>query len=122
LALTFVAIDVSDDVVQDVFSTAITTGTAPYCVANLLLICLVVKNLLLDLTQALLIEPAARLSPSRTDAVPKAITPTTTFENTTFDTPFRHNSASQNGIEETHDEVDQRILEELAGRICCDVR
>jgi hypothetical protein len=105
-----------------VFSTATTTGTAPYCVANLLLIFLVVKNLLLDLTQALLIEPAARLFPSRTDAVPKAITPTITFENTTFDTPFRHNSASQNGTEQTHDGVNQRILEELARRICYGVR
>ena len=53
---------------------------------------------------------------------PKAITtPTafenTAFENTTFDTPFRHSSASQNGTEQMHDEVDQRILEELTGRI-----
>ena len=34
-----------------------------------------------------------------------------------FDTPSRSSSASQRGIEQTHDEVDQRILEELTGRV-----
>ena len=34
-----------------------------------------------------------------------------------FDTPLRSSSASQRGIEQTHDEVDQRILEELTGRV-----
>jgi hypothetical protein len=141
----------------------------PYCVVNLLLICLVVKNLVLDLILALQIEPAGRLLPSRIgdrtlsgdlgilygrvdsnqlnialsiplvkqivnnapDVViwsaafelvactisPKAITPPTALENTTFETPFRHSSASQSGTEQTHDEVDQRILEELTWRV-----
>jgi hypothetical protein len=47
--------------------------------------------------------------------------PPTALENTTFETPFRHSSASQNGTEQTHDEVDQRILEELTGRVYYDV-
>ncbi|KAL7799783.1 serine/threonine-protein kinase Sgk2 [Trichoderma ceciliae] len=38
-----------------------------------------------------------------------------------FDTPVRSSSASQRGIEQTHYEVDQRILEELTGRIYYDV-
>ncbi|KFY91421.1 hypothetical protein V500_04682, partial [Pseudogymnoascus sp. VKM F-4518 (FW-2643)] len=38
-----------------------------------------------------------------------------------FDTPLRSSSASQRGIEQTHDEVDHRILEELAGRVYYDV-
>ncbi|KFY02814.1 hypothetical protein V490_00391, partial [Pseudogymnoascus sp. VKM F-3557] len=38
-----------------------------------------------------------------------------------FDTPLRSSSASQRGIEQTHDEVDQRILEELTGRVYYDV-
>jgi hypothetical protein len=38
-----------------------------------------------------------------------------------FDTPLRSSSASQRGIEQTHDEVDQRILEELTGRVYDDV-
>lgn len=38
-----------------------------------------------------------------------------------FDTPLRSSSASQRGIEHTHDEVDQRILEELTGRVYYDV-
>jgi hypothetical protein len=46
----------------------------------------------------------------------------TTFKNTVFDTPLRPNSASQIGIEQTHDEVDQRILEELTGRVYYDVQ
>jgi hypothetical protein len=53
---------------------------------------------------------------------PQAITPPTALENTTFETPFRHSSASQSGTEQTHDEVDQRILEELTGRVYYDVR
>ncbi len=52
---------------------------------------------------------------------PKAITPPTAFESAVFDTPLRSSSASQRGIEQTHDEVDQRILEELAGRVYYDV-
>jgi hypothetical protein len=52
---------------------------------------------------------------------PKAKTPPTALENTTFETPFRHSSASQSGTEQTHDEVDQRILEELTGRVYYDV-
>jgi hypothetical protein len=52
---------------------------------------------------------------------PQAITPPTALENTTFETPFRHSSASQIGTEQTHDEVDQRILEELTGRVYYDV-
>jgi hypothetical protein len=45
----------------------------------------------------------------------------TVLENTTFDTPLRSSSASQSGIEQTHDEVDQRILEELTSRVYYDV-
>jgi hypothetical protein len=39
------------------------------------------------------------------------ITPPTAFEKAVFDTPLRPSSASQRGVEQTHDEVDQRILE-----------
>ncbi|PQE24982.1 serine threonine- kinase Sgk2 protein [Rutstroemia sp. NJR-2017a BVV2] len=49
------------------------------------------------------------------------ITPPTAFENAIFDTPLRSSSASQRGTEQTHDEVDQRILEELIGRVYYDV-
>ena len=49
------------------------------------------------------------------------ITPPTAFEKAVFDTPLRSSSASQRGIEQTHDEVDQRILEELTGRVYYDV-
>tara|TARA_R110002060_G_scaffold7698_12_gene11577 strand:+ start:435 stop:908 length:474 start_codon:yes stop_codon:yes gene_type:complete len=52
---------------------------------------------------------------------PKKLTPPTAFEKAVFDTPFQSSSASQRGIEQTHDEVDQRILEELTGRIYYDV-
>jgi hypothetical protein len=45
----------------------------------------------------------------------------TAFEKAIFDTPLRSSSASQRGIEQTHDEVDQRILEELTGRVYYDV-
>ena len=48
-------------------------------------------------------------------------TPPTAFEKAVFDTPLRSSSASQRGIEQTHDEVDQRILEELTGRVYYDV-
>ena len=48
-------------------------------------------------------------------------TPPTAFENAIFDTPLRPSSASQRGIAQTHDEVDQRILEELTGRVYYDV-
>lgn len=47
---------------------------------------------------------------------PKPTVPPTTFEKADFDRPLRSSSASQRGIEQTHDEVDQRILEELTGR------
>ncbi|OBT60178.1 hypothetical protein VE03_10902 [Pseudogymnoascus sp. 23342-1-I1] len=49
------------------------------------------------------------------------VTPPAAFENSVVDTPFRSSSASQRGIEQTHDEVDQRILEELTGRVYYDV-
>jgi hypothetical protein len=52
---------------------------------------------------------------------PKAIAPPTALENTVFDTPLRSSSASQRGIEQTHEEVDQRILEEFTGRVYYDV-
>lgn len=48
-------------------------------------------------------------------------TPPTAFEKAVFDTPLRSSSASQKGVEQTHDEVDQRILEELTGRVYYDV-
>ncbi|XMA19892.1 hypothetical protein WAI453_012683 [Rhynchosporium graminicola] len=47
----------------------------------------------------------------------KQSTPPTDFEKAVFDTPLRSSSASQRGIEQTHDEVDQRICEELTGRV-----
>ena len=50
------------------------------------------------------------------------VTPPTAFEKAAFDTPLRSSSASQRGIEQTHDEVDQRIVEELTGRVYYDVR
>ena len=50
-------------------------------------------------------------------ASPKPITPPTALEKAVFDTPLRSSSASQRGIEQTHDEVDQRILEELTRRV-----
>ncbi|KAG9233281.1 hypothetical protein BJ875DRAFT_535473 [Amylocarpus encephaloides] len=53
---------------------------------------------------------------------PKQLTPPTAFEKAVFDTSFRSSSASQRGIKQTHDEVDQRILEELTGRVYYDVR
>jgi hypothetical protein len=140
-----------------------------------LLIGIVAKSLLLDLTEALLIEPAAHLLPSRiaertlrrdlaiilgrldsndvdvTSAIPlveqvvdndptsqtwseniwlavfdfvartSPNTLPTALENAILDTPLRSSSASQSGIEQTHDEVDQRILEELTGRVYYDV-
>ncbi|KAF8846692.1 hypothetical protein BDZ45DRAFT_719281 [Acephala macrosclerotiorum] len=130
------------------------------------------KSLVLDLIQALLIEPAARILPSRIAdrtlsgdlailysrldsnqldsalAIPlieqivgnepdaltwndadiwlavfelvvrtTPATPPTAFEKAVFDTPLRSSSASQRGIEQTHDEVDQRVCEELIGRV-----
>ncbi|KAH7306159.1 hypothetical protein BKA65DRAFT_485858 [Rhexocercosporidium sp. MPI-PUGE-AT-0058] len=48
---------------------------------------------------------------------PRAIAPPTAFEKAVFDTPLRSSSASQRGIKQTHDEIDQRILEELASRV-----
>jgi hypothetical protein len=44
------------------------------------------------------------------------VTHPTAFEKAVFDTPLRSSSASQRGIEQTHSEADQRILEELTGR------
>ncbi|KAG9228380.1 hypothetical protein BJ875DRAFT_389540 [Amylocarpus encephaloides] len=140
------------------------------------LTCIDVKTLVLDLIQALQIEPAARTLSSRiaertlsgdlailygrldsnqldsASAIPlveqivrnernapawndadiwhavfelvartNPITPPTAFEKAVFDTPLRSSSASQRGIEQTHDEVDQRILEELTGRVFYDV-
>lgn len=142
-----------------------------------LLTYIVVKNLVLDLIQALQIEPAARTLPSRiadrtlsgdlailygrvdsnqldiASAIPlveqivrnepdvstwndadiwhavfelvartNPATPLTAFEKAVFDTPLRSSSASQRGLEQTYDEVDQRILEELTGRVYYDVR
>ena len=49
------------------------------------------------------------------------VTPPTAFEKAVFETPLRSSSASQRGIEQTHDEVDQRKLEELTGRVYYDV-
>ena len=48
---------------------------------------------------------------------PRLQLPPTAFEKTVFDTPLRSSSASQKGIEQTHDEVDLRIREELIGRV-----
>ncbi|CZR65577.1 uncharacterized protein PAC_15477 [Phialocephala subalpina] len=50
-------------------------------------------------------------------ARPKPRTPPTALDKAVFDTPLRSSSASQQGIEQTHDEVDQRIREELTGRV-----
>lgn len=52
----------------------------------------------------------------------KVITPPIAFEKAVFDTPLQSSSASQGGIEQTHYEVDQRILEELTGRVYYDVK
>ncbi|PQE18224.1 hypothetical protein CJF32_00010706 [Rutstroemia sp. NJR-2017a WRK4] len=52
---------------------------------------------------------------------PKRVTPPTAFEKAVLDTPLRSSSASQRGVEQTHNEVDQRILEELTGRVYYDV-
>ncbi|KAJ8067034.1 hypothetical protein OCU04_004414 [Sclerotinia nivalis] len=49
------------------------------------------------------------------------LTPPTTFEKAVLNTPLRSGSASQRGVEQTHEEVDQRILEELTGRVYYDV-
>jgi hypothetical protein len=51
----------------------------------------------------------------------KTSTPPTAFKKAVLDTPLRSSSASQRGTEQTHDEVDQRILEELTGRVYYDV-
>jgi hypothetical protein len=48
-------------------------------------------------------------------------TPPIAFEKAVFDTPLRSSSASQRGIEQTYDEVDQRIIEELTGSVYYDV-
>ena len=49
------------------------------------------------------------------------VTPPTAFEKAVFDTPLRSSSASQRGSEQTHYEVDRRILEEVTGRVYHDV-
>jgi hypothetical protein len=54
-------------------------------------------------------------------AITKTTSPTA-FERAVSDTPLRSSSASRRGIEQTHDEVDQRILEELAWHVHHDVR
>lgn len=51
----------------------------------------------------------------------KDITPPPTLQRDISDTPLRSSSASQSGTEQTHDEVDHRILEELTGRVYYDV-
>jgi hypothetical protein len=51
----------------------------------------------------------------------KQLTPPIPFEKAVFNTPLRSRSASQRAIEQTHDEVDQRILEELIRRVYYDV-
>jgi hypothetical protein len=51
----------------------------------------------------------------------KTATPPTAFEKSISDTPLRSSSASQRGNEQKHDQVDLRILEELAGRVYYDV-
>ncbi|TEY37182.1 hypothetical protein BOTCAL_0526g00030 [Botryotinia calthae] len=107
----------------------------------------VAKNLVLDLILALQNEPAARILPSQNghgtllrdlsnditllDSNNFDITlailcldevaPLAASEKSTFDTPIRSSSASQIGFEQTHNEVDQRILEELTGRVYYDV-
>jgi hypothetical protein len=52
---------------------------------------------------------------------PSPITPPITFKNAAFDTPHRSSSVSQKGIEQTHDKVGQRILEEPTMRMYYDV-
>jgi len=52
----------------------------------------------------------------------KAITPPTAFEKAVFSKPLRSSAASQRGIEQIHDEVDQRIVEELTGHVHDSVR
>jgi hypothetical protein len=173
---TDLSIAASSEAVQVVFSTANVAGMAQLLPASFLVNVIVVKNLVLDLIQALQIEPAARTLPSRiadrtvsgdlailygrvdsnqldiASAIPlvelivrnepgtptsndadiwrtvfeliartSSSTPPTAFEKAVFDTPLRSSSASQRGIEQTHDEVDQRILEELTGRVYYDV-
>ncbi|KAH8812673.1 hypothetical protein F5884DRAFT_832286 [Xylogone sp. PMI_703] len=53
---------------------------------------------------------------------PKATTPPTALANAVLDTPFRSSSASQTGVEQTHYEVDRRIIEEFTGRVYYDVK
>ena len=64
-----------------------------------------------DIWQAVF-ELVARTNPA---------TPPTACEKILSDTPLRSSSASQRGIEQTHNEVDQRILEELTGRVHYDI-
>ncbi|KAI9866193.1 MAG: hypothetical protein M1813_001754 [Trichoglossum hirsutum] len=55
-------------------------------------------------------------------ASPKPIIPPAAFEKAVFDEPLRSSSAPQRGIEQTHDEADRQIVEELTGRVYYDVR
>lgn len=49
------------------------------------------------------------------------VTPPNAFEKAVFDAPLRSSSACQTGTEQTHDEVDQRIVEELTDHVFYDV-
>ncbi|THV43834.1 hypothetical protein BGAL_0875g00010 [Botrytis galanthina] len=48
---------------------------------------------------------------------PRKVTPPTAFEKAVLDTPLRSSSASLTGVDQIHETVDQRILEELTGRV-----
>lgn len=48
-------------------------------------------------------------------------TPPIALERTLLDTPLRSSSASQGGIEQTHNHVDQQLRQELTGRVYYDV-
>jgi len=62
---TDLSIAASSDAVQVVFSTAAIAGMTQLFCLHSLLIYIATKNLVLDLIQALLIEPAARILPSQ---------------------------------------------------------
>ncbi|KAH8598594.1 hypothetical protein B0O99DRAFT_700179 [Bisporella sp. PMI_857] len=162
---TDLSIAASCDAVQAVFSTAALQVWPNFFRLHSLLTYIATKNLVLDLIQALQIEPAARILPSRIAdrtlsgdlailysrvdanqvnianepgtptsnnadiwravfeliAQTTPVTPPTPFEKAVFDTPLRSSAASQRGIEQIHNEVDQRILEELTGCVYYDV-
>lgn len=50
-----------------------------------------------------------------TSLVSLRTTPPTIFNKATFDTPLKSTSSSQQGSEQTHDEIDPRILQEING-------